>query len=86
MIRNHGGGGLPQHLSKRSMVAYDEFADRVEIITIHPLRETGEMAGLSFAEGYGEVLSLESGSQVVPWLLLRAIQPFYGLFFQKSQR
>lgn len=41
-------------------------------------RETGEMAGLSFAEGYGEVSSLEAGSHVVPWRLLRVIRPFYG--------
>ncbi|GFP21907.1 PTS system, galactitol-specific IIC component, partial [Candidatus Hakubella thermalkaliphila] len=42
-------------------------------------RETGEMAGLSFPEGYGEVSSLDAGSQVVPWLLVRVISPFYGL-------
>ncbi|GFP21580.1 hypothetical protein HKBW3S06_00807 [Candidatus Hakubella thermalkaliphila] len=36
------------------------------------------MAGLSFSEGYGEVLSLHSGSQAVPWLLVRVIRPFYG--------
>jgi galactitol-specific phosphotransferase system IIC component len=41
-------------------------------------RETGEMAGLSFLEGYGEVSSLEAGSQVVPWRLLKVISPFYG--------
>ncbi|GFP27463.1 hypothetical protein HKBW3S43_01701 [Candidatus Hakubella thermalkaliphila] len=38
-----------------------------------------EMAGLSFPEGYGEVSSLDAGSQVVPWLLVRVVSPFYGL-------
>lgn len=32
--------------------------------------ETGKVVGLSFPEGYGEVSSLDSGSQVVPWLLV----------------
>ncbi|GFP41301.1 PTS system, galactitol-specific IIC component [Candidatus Hakubella thermalkaliphila] len=41
-------------------------------------KETGEMAGLSFPEGYGEVSSLDAGSHVVPWLLLKVISPFYG--------
>jgi PTS system galactitol-specific IIC component len=41
-------------------------------------RETGEMAGLSFPEDWGEVLSLDWGSQVVPWLLVRVISLFYG--------
>ncbi|GFP19823.1 hypothetical protein HKBW3S03_01327, partial [Candidatus Hakubella thermalkaliphila] len=30
-------------------------------------------------EGYGEVSSLDAGSHVVPWLLVRVISPFYGL-------
>ncbi|WP_176231200.1 hypothetical protein [Candidatus Hakubella thermalkaliphila] len=38
-------------------------------------RKTGEMAGLSFPESYGEVLSLEAGSQEEPWLLGRVIGP-----------
>ncbi|GFP40209.1 PTS system, galactitol-specific IIC component, partial [Candidatus Hakubella thermalkaliphila] len=41
-------------------------------------RDTGEMVGLSFPEGYGEVSSLDAGSHVVPWLLLKVISPFYG--------
>lgn len=36
-------------------------------------RETGEMAGLSFPEGYGEILSLDAGSHIVPGLLVRVI-------------
>ncbi|GFP19843.1 hypothetical protein HKBW3S03_01347 [Candidatus Hakubella thermalkaliphila] len=39
-------------------------------------RETGEMAGLTFPEGYGEVSSLDAGSQVVPWLLGQVVRPF----------
>ncbi|GFP19838.1 hypothetical protein HKBW3S03_01342 [Candidatus Hakubella thermalkaliphila] len=42
-------------------------------------RESRKMVGLTFPEGYGEVFSLGSGSQVVPWLLVKVIRPFYGL-------
>jgi PTS system galactitol-specific IIC component len=41
-------------------------------------RKTGKVAGLFFPEGYEEVSSLDAGSHVVPWLLVRVIRRFHS--------